>query len=42
MFGERQYGVRDPWGHVWTFSESVADVAPEEWGGIAPYVSRSR
>jgi uncharacterized glyoxalase superfamily protein PhnB len=35
MFGERQYHVRDPWGHGWTFSESIADVAPEDWGGIA-------
>lgn len=34
MFGERQYQVRDPWGHGWTFSESIADVAPETWGGI--------
>jgi hypothetical protein len=20
-------------GHRWTFSQSIADVAPEEWGG---------
>jgi hypothetical protein len=20
-------------GHEWTFSQSIADVAPEEWGG---------
>jgi uncharacterized glyoxalase superfamily protein PhnB len=32
-YGERQYNVEDPAGHVWTFSQSVADVAPEEWGG---------
>jgi uncharacterized glyoxalase superfamily protein PhnB len=32
-YGERQYNVQDPAGHVWTFSQSVADVAPEEWGG---------
>lgn len=32
-YGERQYSVQDPGGHVWTFSQSVADVAPEEWGG---------
>jgi uncharacterized glyoxalase superfamily protein PhnB len=31
-FGERQYTVEDPGGHRWTFSQSVADVAPEEWG----------
>ena len=32
-FGERQYTVEDSGGHRWTFSQSVADVAPEEWGG---------
>jgi uncharacterized glyoxalase superfamily protein PhnB len=32
-FGERQLGVLDPWGHRWTFSQTIADVAPEEWGG---------
>lgn len=31
-FGERQYVAEDPAGHRWTFTESVADVAPEEWG----------
>lgn len=32
-YGERQYGAEDPAGHQWTFSETLADVAPEEWGG---------
>ncbi len=32
-FGERQYTVEDPGGHHWTFSQAVADVAPEAWGG---------
>jgi uncharacterized glyoxalase superfamily protein PhnB len=32
-YGERQYTARDPEGHQWTFSETLADVAPEEWGG---------
>jgi uncharacterized glyoxalase superfamily protein PhnB len=31
-FGERQYTAEDPEGYRWTFSESVADVKPEEWG----------
>src|SRR5712691_4152689 len=31
-FGERQYTAEDPGGHRWTFSQSIADVAPEEWG----------
>jgi uncharacterized glyoxalase superfamily protein PhnB len=32
-YGERQYRAEDPAGHQWTFSETLADVAPEEWGG---------
>ncbi|MHB8585607.1 MAG: VOC family protein [Thermoplasmatota archaeon] len=33
-YGERQYNAEDPWGHEWTFSETIADVAPEAWGGV--------
>ena len=32
-YGERQYTAVDPGGHCWTFSQSIADVAPEDWGG---------
>lgn len=32
-YGERQYTARDPIGRSWTFSESIADVDPAEWGG---------
>ena len=31
-FGERQYTARDLAGHWWTFSQHVADIAPETWG----------
>jgi uncharacterized glyoxalase superfamily protein PhnB len=34
-YGERQYTAEDPAGHQWTFSQSIADVAPEEWGGTS-------
>jgi uncharacterized glyoxalase superfamily protein PhnB len=34
-FGERQYTADDPAGHQWTFSETIADMAPEEWGGVS-------
>jgi uncharacterized glyoxalase superfamily protein PhnB len=34
-YGERQYTVEDLAGHQWTFSQTLADVAPEEWGGIS-------
>lgn len=33
-YGERQYNAEDFAGHRWTFSETLADVAPEDWGGI--------
>ena len=33
-YGERQYNAEDPWGHQWTFSQTLADVSPEEWGGV--------
>ncbi len=32
-YGERQCTFEDLGGHRWTFSQTVADVAPEEWGG---------
>jgi uncharacterized glyoxalase superfamily protein PhnB len=32
-YGERQYTVEDVGGHHWTFSESIADLTPEDWGG---------
>jgi uncharacterized glyoxalase superfamily protein PhnB len=32
-YGERQYHAEDPAGHRWTFSETIADAAPEDWGG---------
>jgi uncharacterized glyoxalase superfamily protein PhnB len=32
-YGERQYSAEDFAGHQWTFSETLADVAPEDWGG---------
>ena len=33
-YGERQYTAEDPAGHQWTFSETLDDVDPGEWGGI--------
>lgn len=37
-YGERQYHAEDLAGHRWTFSETLSDVAPEQWGGetVAP------
>jgi uncharacterized glyoxalase superfamily protein PhnB len=33
-YGERQYTAEDLGGHRWTFSQSLADVDPAEWGGV--------
>jgi len=32
-YGERQYTAVDFAGHQWTFTETIADMAPESWGG---------
>ena len=33
-YGERQYTAEDLGGHRWTFSQSIADVDPADWGGV--------
>jgi uncharacterized glyoxalase superfamily protein PhnB len=33
-YGERQYTALDPAGHRWTFSETLDDVDPANWGGL--------
>jgi uncharacterized glyoxalase superfamily protein PhnB len=32
-YGERQYTAEDLGGHRWTFSQTIADVDPQTWGG---------
>lgn len=32
-YGERQYSAVDVGGHFWTFSETIADIDPADWGG---------
>jgi uncharacterized glyoxalase superfamily protein PhnB len=34
-YGERQYNAEDFAGYSWTFSQSVTDVHPQDWGGTA-------
>jgi uncharacterized glyoxalase superfamily protein PhnB len=34
-YGERQYSAEDPARHQWTFSQTLAHVAPEDWGGVS-------
>jgi len=33
-YGERQYSAQDLAGYVWTFSQTIADVDPANWGGV--------
>jgi len=33
-YGEREATVEDLAGHRWQFTQTLRDVAPEEWGGI--------
>lgn len=41
-FGERQYTVEDLAGRRWTFSQSIADVDPSDWGGQVPKNEQER
>ena len=34
-YGERQYNAQDFFGHRWDFTETIADIAPEEWSAGA-------
>ena len=33
-YGERQYTAEDFAGHRWTFSQTLRDVDPGDWGGV--------
>jgi len=32
-YGERQVSMRDPFGHVWVLTQTLADIDPASWGG---------
>ncbi|MGH9575769.1 MAG: VOC family protein [Candidatus Acidiferrales bacterium] len=34
MYGERQYKAEDFVGRRWTFTQTIADVDPIDWGGV--------
>jgi uncharacterized glyoxalase superfamily protein PhnB len=36
-YGERQYTAEDLAGHQWTFTETLHDVDPVEWGGLVKH-----
>ena len=33
VYGERQYSARDFEGYLWDFTQTVADIHPDDWGG---------
>jgi uncharacterized glyoxalase superfamily protein PhnB len=33
-YGERECTVEEEAGHRWQFTQTLRDVAPEEWGGV--------
>jgi uncharacterized glyoxalase superfamily protein PhnB len=35
LYGERQYNAEDFHGHRWDFTQTIADVRPEDWGGTS-------
>ena len=35
MYGERQYNAQDFHGHRWDFTQTIADIEPESWGGTS-------
>ena len=40
-YGERQAAIDDVFGHQWVLTQTLADIAPEQWGGKT-IVARSR
>lgn len=34
VYGERECTLEDPAGHRWQLTQTLRDVAPEEWGGL--------
>jgi len=36
FYGDRTYRARDPEGHIWTFSQTIEVLTPEQWDRNAP------
>jgi uncharacterized glyoxalase superfamily protein PhnB len=34
LYGEWQHTARDPSGRTWVSTQTIDDLAPEEWGGV--------
>ena len=41
-YGGRRFGVSDPEGHEWWFSQPASSLAPEDWAPAHPRVSGNR
>jgi uncharacterized glyoxalase superfamily protein PhnB len=35
FYGERQYTAEDIGGHLWTLSQTIRDLTPEDWGAAS-------
>jgi uncharacterized glyoxalase superfamily protein PhnB len=35
FYGERQYTAEDIGGHLWTLSQTIRDLTPEDWGATS-------
>jgi uncharacterized glyoxalase superfamily protein PhnB len=35
FYGERQYTAQDIGGHLWTLSQTIRDLTPEDWGATS-------
>ena len=42
FYGDRTYRAEDPEGHIWTFSQTVQAMAPEEWDKASGLTTRTR
>ena len=42
FYGDRAYRARDLEGHVWTFSQTVAEMTPAEWDAATGLTTRTR
>jgi uncharacterized glyoxalase superfamily protein PhnB len=42
FYGDRTYRCADPEGHMWTFSQTVQEMSPEEWDKASGLTTRER
>jgi len=42
FYGDRTYRAEDPEGHIWTFSQTVQVLTPEEWDKASGLTTRTR